>query len=467
MSARCSVCHCYSRNCPPGLPNHKNVLAGPSCSMNTQGRHYRGQDDTTAPMCDFTGCTFFTTDDNCDLPYPADVSLGPVTEQPLPSQAPPTAQSAEVSEIMALLMQQKADSDDRFKHMQNLTATVADLAKLLPQLPVQQPQLPVSSPQPTISTQTFTSTTVTSPVFSSQMYSLPSTVPPYIASAAGQLGANLQQNFAAYNPGLSGYHGFSHAGNVPANQNQQPAVTSPLEGMGAALGYRNTVTQPQVINSVDQLYAATIKSKQLRAHEFAASSMFPYKSQLTQNNCNAVVFAYGSLKHLEAIVSGLIPGVSEDELLARIRHLKNVFEVVSLSSNLASFSEPAWQVACEYDNRIISDIESGAKTWLGLSNGLETDAIYVAKEVTELKNRPKKAKDKNGKVEKPDKSDKPKKDSNGGCTTYNTHRSSEGCYWESINPGKTCIYDHSCSWCKTNRETVERHKSLNCTFKTD
>ena len=197
--------------------------------------------------------------------------------------------------------------------------------------------------------------------------------------------------------------------------------------------------------------------------------MFPYKSQLTQNNCNAVVFAYGSLKHLEAIVSGQIPSVSETELLARIRHLKNVFEVVSLSSNLASFSEPAWQVAREYDNNISSDIESGAKTWEGLSIGLETDAIYVAKEVTELKNRPKtKAKEKTEKFEKSDKSDKAiKKDPSSGCTTYNTHRSSEGCYWESVNQGKTCVYDHSCSWCKTNRESVERHKSINCTFKTE
>ena len=457
------MCHCYSRNCPPGLPNHKNVLAGPSCNNNALGRHYRGQDDTTVPDCDFAGCTFFSSDANRDLPYPADVSLGPVTEQ---TQSPPV-QSAEVSEIMSLLMQQKTDNDDRFRHMQHLTAQVADLAKLIPQLPV--------SSQPTVSTQTVTTTTVTSPVsstvFSNPMFSsLPSTVPPYIASAAGQLGATMQQNLAAHNSGLAGYYGLNHAQNVPASHTQQqPVVTNPLEGLGAALGYRNSVAQPQVITSVDQLYAATIKNKQLRAFEFAASSMFPYKSQLTQNNCNAVVFAYGSLKHLEAIVSGLIPGVSETELLARIRHLKNVFEVVSLSSNLASFSEPAWQVAREYDNKIVSDIESGAKTWQGLSIGLETDAIYVAKEVTELKNRPKnKAKEKTDKFDKSDKSDKAlKKDPGSGCTTYNTHRSSEGCYWESVNQGKTCVYDHSCSWCKTNRETVERHKSINCTFKTE
>ena len=234
--------------------------------------------------------------------------------------------------------------------------------------------------------------------------------------------------------------------------------------MGAALGVQGGNSN-QVISSVDQLYAATTVNKQLRAHEFAASTQFPYKSQLKQDNCNAICFAYGSFKHLEAIKSGLITNVSDTEFLARLRHLKNVFEVACLSSNLATFSDPAWQVAREYDSRVIADIESGVKTWEGLSNGLETDAIYVAKEIVELKTRAKKPlKDKG---DKPDiKNEKPKKDpKNNGCTTYNTHRTSDGCFWEHTNKGETCVFDHFCSWCKANRNTVEKHKSFNCEHK--
>ena len=85
---------------------------------------------------------------------------------------------------------------------------------------------------------------------------------------------------------------------------------------------------------------------------------------------------------MEAILTGLIP-----DFIARSRHLKNVYEVCSLSSNLSTVSEPSWQVAREYDARITSDIESGAKTWEGLLNVLQTDIIYVAKEICELKNR--------------------------------------------------------------------------------
>ena len=50
---------------------------------------------------------------------------------------------------------------------------------------------------------------------------------------------------------------------------------------------------------------------------------------------------------------------------------------------------------------------------------------------------------------KKDKRDK--KDGNPkACTTFNTHRASEGCFWEHNNKGETCIYEHFCSWCQTN-----------------
>jgi hypothetical protein len=446
-TARCSSCHCYSRNCPIGLPNHKSVPVGPNCTMNSLGRHFRDQSDTTVPLCDYENCVFFATDDFRSLQYPTDVSLGPAVE-PVPS-----GQSAEVSAIMALLQQQKVDNDSRHQQMLDLQKQVSNL--LLNGLPVCSFSPSLITNQPPVY-----STPTTTP--SSQMF-LPPTMPSAVANAAVNLNAALQQRLAMQNNGFPGLIPDT----VPLGQQQQhQPVTNPLAGMGVALGVRRNDSS-QVINSVDQLYAATITCKQLRAHEFAATAQFPYKSQLNQNNCNAVVFAYGSFKHLEAIKSGLIPNVSDDEFLTRLRHLKNVFEVVCLSSNLATFSDPAWQVAREYDSRIIADIESGVKTWEGLSNGLETDAIYVAKEIVELKNKAKKpSKDKTDKTDV--KTEKPKKEPKGnGCTTYNTHRASEGCYWEHLNKGETCVYEHFCSWCKVNRNTVEKHKSLSCEFKTE
>ena len=99
-----------------------------------------------------------------------------------------------------------------------------------------------------------------------------------------------------------------------------------------------------------------------------------------------------------------------------------------------------------------------------MSNGLETDSIYCAKETVELRNKALK----NKPVKDPKNPlDKVKKDpKKNGCTTYNTHRASEGCYWEHQNKGESCVFDHFCSWCKANRNVTEKHKALNCEYKT-
>ena len=453
--ARCSVCHCYSRNCPEGLPNHRGVPVGPNCLMNSQGRHYRDPADPTVPVCDYTGCTFFTTDESAEVPYPTDVSLGPVvTESP-----PASPQSSDVAAIMLFLQQQKTENDARNEQVRELTSIVTSLVQAGLPTHSSSSSLPTSHP-PTYSapsTQPYSVPALPGlPAVTpgmSGLPGLPTTVPVGVASAAASLHTTMQQNAA----NMQNFPGFS----THANQQFQP-VGNPLAGMGAALGYRSENTG-QVISNVDQLYAATVKSKQLRAYEFAQTAQFPYKSSLTQNNCNAVVFAYGSFKHLEALLSGLISNTSHDEILARVRHLKNVYEVACLSSNLATFAEPGWLVAREYDSRIISDIESGAKTWEGLSNGLETDAIYVAKEIVELK-KAKKPKVKSDQADP--KVEKSKKDPKAnGCTTYNTHRASEGCYWEHLHQGEQCAFEHSCSWCKLNRNVVEKHKLIQCEFK--
>jgi hypothetical protein len=161
---------------------------------------------------------------------------------------------------------------------------------------------------------------------------------------------------------------------------------------------------------------------------------------------NAITFAFGSFKHLEAAKLGLIK-MPENEFLAQLRHLKNVFEVACFSSNLTSFTDHAWPFAREYDTRVIADIESGANIWETLSNGLETDAIYCANQIVDLKNKSKKPiKD----LKDPKKPRDPKDPKNKGCTTYNTHRSLDGCFWEHNNKGESCVFEHYCSWCKTN-----------------
>ena len=455
-AARCSSCHCYSRNCPDGLPNHKQSSAvGPSCTMNQQGRHYRDQADVTTPMCDYgkSGqmCDFFTSaHEFSTLAYPEDVTLGPIL--------PDTSGNDQMSQILDMLMQQKLDSQRQFADLQSQITTLNSAHSTSPYYPTPGPSTTTPSPAvPTTRSQQSLLPTSNPVTFSTTV-----TAPHVVSSAAAALSSHLQTGLGhQHNLGYqaltmdqlrSDQAVVAQANRLLASSTSSVPPLNPMFGLG---GTQNLGLGSNQVTSVDELFAATTVNKQLRAYEFAATGQFSYKSQLKQDNTNAVSFAFGSFKHLEAAKQGLIK-MSDVEFLARLRHLKNVFEVACLSSNLSSFTDPAWQIAREYDTRVIADIESGAKSWESLSNGLETDSIYCAKETVEMRNK---------QIKKPKDPKDPKKTKDGKskpCTTYNSHRSSDGCFWEHQNKGEVCVFEHFCSWCKENRDVKEKHKAIQC-----
>ena len=416
--------------------------------MNSQGRHYRDQTDTTKPVCDYPSCDFFSSGTDTNIPYPSDISLGPVGTDGA------NGHSSDLASILQLLQLQKSESEKQNAQLQQLQQQVVALTQN-------------RVPAPPIPTQAYTQATPSAPP-PAPSFSTPVTAPHVVASAAASLSSHLQSGLQD-NFGYSGLNieqlrsntaVVSEANRVLASSTAgvPPLNPHPLTGMGAALGMPGNGNNQ--VTSVDQLYRVTTVNKQLRAYEFAATGQFPYKSLIKQDNVNAISFAYGAFKHLEAIKSGLIT-MSDTEFLARLKHLKNVFEVACLSSNLTSFTDPAWQVAREYDSRVIADIEAGVKNWSTLASGLETDAIYVAKEIVDLKNKAKKPPKDPKDAKKPKEPRDPK---NKACSTYNTHRSSEGCYWEHMNKG-SCVFEHFCSWCKTNRDVKEKHKEVSCEHK--
>ena len=441
--------------------------------MNSQGRHFRDQSDTSKPYCDYESkgqkCDFYSSNPElAAMPYPQDVSLGP----PI---APETG-NTDLAQILALLQQQKSDSDQRFAQIQQqvdalatgvairssssgsaVTTTSVTTSVALAQGPTTTVAFSQESSRPTHSIQGIIPTA-------------PSTPPQVLTNAAAALSSHL-------NTGLGHQHNLGYQPLTINQLRSNPAVAVEADRMLQAgiqsvpplnptpgLSFTDSTYNNQV-STVDQLFAATMRNKQLKAFEFAATGQFGYRSQLKQDNLNAILFAYGSFKHLEAAKLGLIK-MQDVEFLARLRHLKNVFEIACLSSNLSSFSDYSWQVAREYDTRVISDIESGAKTWSTLSNGLETDALYCANQTVELKNKTNNKKSSQGPNDRKDKKDK-RENKSKPCTTYNTHRASEGCFWEHNNRGETCVYEHFCSWCKTNRDVKEKHKLFECEFKTE
>ena len=302
--------------------------------MNSLGRHYRDQTDTSNPSCDYENCTFFTSGlEYSDLPYPEDITLGPVSDPP-PSAAP-SAQQVDLSLILRMLQEQKENSEKTNAQMLQLQNKVNSLFTPTP------PTTTTSAPFGTQAHPTYTSASTPSMQISSiqqplsAVYSSTATAPNMMASAAAGLTAAMQNGLGRTSN--YGYNGLTidHLRSNPAISSASNAVLAaatrnvpPLNPLSALekVSTMQHIGNDQVINSVDHLYRATTVNKQLRAYEFASTGQFPYKSLLKADNCNAITFAYGAFKHLHAVKSGLIR-MSDDEFLARLKHLRNVFEI--------------------------------------------------------------------------------------------------------------------------------------------
>ena len=61
---------------------------------------------------------------------------------------------------------------------------------------------------------------------------------------------------------------------------------------------------------------------------------FNYISQLKASNLNLSLYSYGTIKHLLSLVDGTLAPLSNIELISRLQHALNVFEIVCLGSNL-------------------------------------------------------------------------------------------------------------------------------------
>ena len=248
--------------------------------------------------------------------------------------SPPAPQS-EMAEMLALLKQQKSESD-------NQRALQQQQADQMRTLQDQVSSLLQRDHAPQVSAALYSNpatASFTPPSSISSMSTMTTTVPTYTSTAAApQMVIRAAESLAAaFQAGLGQNNAqtsltmdqlradpnlMQQAAAVlaSATHNIPPLNSSPLDGMGVARSLQNNQV---VISNVDQLYRATTINKQLKCHEFASTGQFSYRHLIKQDNINATTFAFGAFKHLEACKSGLI-NVSDAEFLARLRHQKCV-----------------------------------------------------------------------------------------------------------------------------------------------
>ena len=161
---------------------------------------------------------------------------------------------------------------------------------------------------------------------------------------------------------------------------------------------------------------------------------------------NLALFSFGSLKHLLALTDGTLPAISHGELVSRLQHLTNVFEIVCLGSSLDTVDQESFQTALEYESRILSDIETGVKEWTTMSRSIDSTCWTYAQKMAA-----------SSAENCPQFSDIGVK----RCTSWNLFRKN-GCQFEFLNPGKICKYLHCCSLCEQIDYGCLPHKVFEC-----
>ena len=90
--------------------------------------------------------------------------------------------------------------------------------------------------------------------------------------------------------------------------------------------------------------------------DFARKCPVKWAKTAKGDNINLPLYSYGAITELEAALSGRSEPLSEEVLLAKVRHLKNVFEVCCTNCVASDFTSYGWVIARDYALRVEEEV---------------------------------------------------------------------------------------------------------------
>ena len=143
----------------------------------------------------------------------------------------------------------------------------------------------------------------------------------------------------------------------------------------ANLPWQSTHTEPvQAENNADQTMAQRIQesvkgivnivesggtTKSLKLMDYAKRCPAKWSKNVKPDTMNLSLYGYAAVAEIEAGLSGRSGVHAEGELLARLRHVKNVFEVCCLNSSEKEFSAYGWTLARDYSQKVTNKVAQG------------------------------------------------------------------------------------------------------------
>ena len=189
--------------------------------------------------------------------------------------------------------------------------------------------------------------------------------------------------------------------------------------------------------------------------------------KVTVDSINLPLYTYGSLSELESSLAGRTVPLSDADLLAKIRHIRNYLEVCCLNSEMTDFKGYGWTIAKDYATKVENEVEQHATAWSDMTAGVQTNQLVLAQMDFPRPSLPLKkagtgygtgagygtgtARESEGRQVAKEK-----------CRTYNICKTSDKCEYEVSHPDKKCILKHECSWCRSNIGQSFRHQEWTC-----
>ena len=195
-------------------------------------------------------------------------------------------------------------------------------------------------------------------------------------------------------------------------------------------------------------------SKSIKLIDYVKRCPTKWAKNVTKENMNLPIYAYGTTSELVASLSGRAEPMSQAILLAKLQHMQNVFEICCQNSTMTEFSNYAWVLSRDYASKVQNKVDQQLTDWTSMAAGVQTaDLVSAQFEFP----RPAEKKDK--------KEDPTKKDVL--CTTYNSCTTEKKCNYEVANPGRSCQRKHECSYCRKQLNKGMKHQALKCPNKED
>jgi hypothetical protein len=150
-----------------------------------------------------------------------------------------------------------------------------------------------------------------------------------------------------------------HSGFTDADQSRAKQIEEKVKG---------------IVNIVEQ-GGATKKSKLI---DYAKQCSAKWVTQATATNMNLPLYAFAAISEIEAGLTGRSETLSQGELIAKLGHVKSVFEVCCINSQKSHFTGYGWTLARDYAKKVDSKVDQKGLQWQAVSSSVQTDMLMMA-----------------------------------------------------------------------------------------